>query len=558
MNIFIILFSTVYLFSQSLFAETNIDTDDKNIVIGKRIYQKGIGENNQFITSLDQGNLQSGGTRTACSNCHRRSGYGSSEGGIQIPSITGKSLFNPRDFQYKELKENINRPITRKAYSESSLERAIVSGIDANDRALNPIMPRYNLSKNEMHSLTQYLKTLGETKNTSISNTTIHFATIITPGVSEKRKSAMLSVLNAFVKSKNANTRLEERRSNKSPWHKQWSYESYRNWKLHIWELTGKPDQWESQLKTLYNNQPVFSIVSGISNTTWQPVHDFCNIKSIPCLFPTTNLPGISKDNHYAIYFTKGITLEAQCIAKHISQSIDNEKPYKIIQIVDDTENNRVAANALSLQLNDYHINKTYNININDHEKINKQLRSTTASNRDQTYLVIWSHIPAGLINDSDKSISLKNVYLPQLTSLDTFRENFRDHFSLPTNIYLSYPHSLPINMDKHLKRMNIWARANKVTPVITDITANAYFAITLLAKGIQHIKSNFSQDYLIERIEHMVDNSVFHSVYPHLSLGPGQRYASKGSYIIGPISLATDANIFKTTTWIVPWHVNK
>ncbi len=42
-----------------------------------------------------------------------------------------------------------------------------------------------------------------------------------------------------------------------------------------------------------------------------------------------------------------------------------------------------------------------------------------------------------------------------------------------------------------------------------------------------------FSRDYLLETVEHMAEITVTPSAYARLSLGPGQRFASKGSYIL-------------------------
>ena len=99
--------------------------------------------------------------------------------------------------------------------------------------------------------------------------------------------------------------------------------------------------------------------------------------------------------------------------------------------------------------------------------------------------------------------------------------------------------------------RFSSWARINKLSITDERVMANAFFTLTMLADATRHIRNNISREYLIERIEHMVDNTVFHSVYPHLSLGPDQRYASKGGYII---KYDKDKGIIpENTKWIVP-----
>lgn len=65
------------------------------------------------------------------------------------------------------------------------------------------------------------------------------------------------------------------------------------------------------------------------------------------------------------------------------------------------------------------------------------------------------------------------------------------------------------------------------------------------------HIGSNFSREYFIERIEHAIENAVTTSVYPYLSLGPGQRFGSKGCFIAE--FSGTAETLAPASDWIVP-----
>ena len=50
---------------------------------------------------------------------------------------------------------------------------------------------------------------------------------------------------------------------------------------------------------------------------------------------------------------------------------------------------------------------------------------------------------------------------------------------------------------------------------------------------AISHLVGNYSKEYLIERIEHETENKLNPGIFPSLSLGPGQRFAAKGNYIV-------------------------
>ena len=80
----------------------------------------------------------------------------------------------------------------------------------------------------------------------------------------------------------------------------------------------------------------------------------------------------------------------------------------------------------------------------------------------------------------------------------------------------------------------------------------NAYLAATVTGMLVTHSKDTYSRDFLLERMEHRLGTSLELSIYPHLSLGPGQRFASKGSYI-AKIEGSEAEQLSLLSDWIVP-----
>jgi len=512
--------------------------------IGYRIYHDGIGESGKSIVAHGIGGTVLSASQAACGNCHRRSGYGSSEGGMLAPPVIGKLLFKQRDFHYRELKRNMSRPITRPAYTKKSFIRAIRDGIAANDKPLQSLMPRYSLSRSEIRHLLAYLHDMGKDDARGVDEENIYLATVITPDVPENLKKAMLTILHAYVKNKNAETREEHERAVKSPWHRSWKYEAYRRWKLQVWELTGEPADWTAQLDRFYSRRPVFAMVSGLGTGTWQPVHDFCESKRLPCLFPSVTNPVDSQQDYYSIYFSRGIKLQVNTLVRHLQQSANKPGTYKVLQVVDESQNSKFRANILSGEITSGDQDNRIPV---DTVSLGDLRNSILESNR-KYILISWVPLPGLEKAILGKEEVIERIYVP---SVNPYPVKYKNKFT--TDIYFVHPYTLPSKLDRVLLRESSWARINHLDITDREISANTYFAVTLLTSAIKHLRSNFSRNYMIERIEHMLDNNVFNSVYPHLTLGPGQRYASKGCYIVGPFRDPSLLNTAKTGQWIVP-----
>jgi len=80
----------------------------------------------------------------------------------------------------------------------------------------------------------------------------------------------------------------------------------------------------------------------------------------------------------------------------------------------------------------------------------------------------------------------------------------------------------------------------------------NTHLMLEIADHALEHLGENFSRDFFIERIEDMMENASNPGVFPHLSLGPGQRFASKGCYIV-KLSDRAKGGLEAVSDWISP-----
>jgi hypothetical protein len=521
---------------------------------GKRLYVDGRLASGDPVVGMVQHDVPVEGDQLSCAYCHRRSGLGTSEGGNVAPPLTAASLYQPRQKILRQAYRSMaGSGQERPPYADGSLAVAIRLGVDPSGRLLDPLMPRYEIDDENMASLVAYIKTLSAEDAPGVTDSTLHIATIVTEGVPDEDRKAMLEVLEAFVDVKNSGTRNEVRNSQFAPFYRELPHQAYRKWKLHVWELSGSHETWGAQLFEHYNREPVFAVVNGIAAGSWAPIHEFCVKAEVPCLFPHTDLPVTSRQDFYALYLSGGLDLEARALARHLQKS-DVPRDARIVQIWERGGAGATPAQVLRQTLESEGWTSVADRVVGAGEALQVgQTRSILAEERPNV-LVLWLPEPdlnelAALSGEiSGNSKELNHVFLS--SSLSGHDPDVPA--SLNRRVHLVHPFDVPGNETRNLVRLNNWLDSRGLERRDPRIQGDAYFAVLFLGRGMKHINQNFSREYLIEVLEHALDNATFASVYPRVSLGPKQRFASKGSYILG-LSTGADPEWLPISDWIIP-----
>jgi len=296
------------------------------------IYRFGILPDGKPLRAERDGAPTVEGAAAACINCHRRSGLGMIEGQSVVPPITGKYLF--RSSEGRDAEMAMSHPVAtaanRAAYTDETLARALREGVSPEGRRFAFLMPRFELDDATMALLTDYLKQLSRGPFPGVGADTLQFATIVTPDADPIGRQAMLGVLEQYFGRENTFYHGESpalqplRRTLGHPRH---------HWQLHVWTLEGAPETWEAQLHERLRREPVFAVISGIGGATWAPVHRFCESESIPCLLPNVDLPVVAQRDFYPVYFSKGVLLEAELIARALQEPPPAERAHRLVQI---------------------------------------------------------------------------------------------------------------------------------------------------------------------------------------------------------------------------------
>lgn len=512
---------------------------------GRRMYMEGILPSGEVITATIGGDIPVTGEQLICGACHRRSGLGSSEGQEVVPAITGELLYKP--LRLPTSKPPL-APELRPAYTDVTLKAAIRDGVGADGEALSAFMPRYHLKDEDLEILLDYLKSLPTYTAPGVTDDEIHFATIVTEGVNPDSRKAMENVLQVYFAQKNTETRNESQRAEHAPWHKEWVFKPYRKWVLHVWELRGERQRWGEQLQAYYREQPVFAVLNGLADGSWAPIHDFCESQRVPCLFPTTDLPVVNEADFYSLYLSKGATLEAAAIEHH--HSGDGDATQAVIQVSRAGNARSVTAAQALVEASE---GRVETIVLEVDQQADEAFWKRVIDAADGNTLILWLGAA-----ELESFWAVANASKPpQRIYLSTTLYDSNDYSTIPValheRLYFVHPYEMPGQLTRRLARSTGWLRAKRIyAPDEKRVQANAYFSMKMAGEGLKHIRGFFNREYFIERIEHMVDNANYTSVYPRISLAPNQRFVAKGFYI-AQLGNGDKARLQAVTEWLIP-----
>jgi cytochrome c553 len=582
---------TTLLLSAAVQAATASD----DVTVGRRIYVDGLLPDGQPLRGLrsDVGVIT--GRDAACVTCHRPSGLGTVEGNVVVPPVTGRALFGGGEPVVVRVDRRFDPGLSlpHVAYDDAAFAAAIRDGRQPG-RAMDPLMPHYALSDQQLQAIAAYLKTLSTDWSPGVTSDTIRLATVIAPGVAAARRLAFLDTLLAVVNQNNLNVVSGLRQ--KMPIGERLLH-SRRKLIVDVWELSGPSSTWGEQLDRHQRDRPVFAILSGLAQDEWQPVHDFCENKRVGCWFPSLDLvPAGAENGHYSLYFSAGVATEAEVIAHKLDATGG-----RIVQLVASDPVARGAAAALRRtlegRLHGRDVRPIVDLEMRDGATA---IDKTTAELGLRDTLILW-------LRAADLPGLAK---LPPPAGAQVFvsatlagGEQAELPMAWKPQALLVQPLELPHLRDANLERFDAWRVASKLLLVDRRMQSEVYFASRSLVSTLRGMLNNLHTDYLIERAEATL--SMFEamqlqdeiqammmspvnkrpaattptdaltkaamvttanaqrdkldemkmrggtSAYPRLSLAQGQRIASKGAYLE---RLNPDApGIVGEPEWVVP-----
>lgn len=438
-----------------------------------------------------------------CVNCHRPSGLGNFEGRLQVPPIAGRWLFQALDRATAHFFSPSAKWRIRPAYTDASLAKLLREGRTPDGVTLHPAMPRYAISDAQVAALSGYLRTLSIQSPRGIDDHQVRLATVITPDADPERAEAMVQVIQRFVERKNGQSRHEDQRmaqANRTG--DMFMYRKYRHWDLSVWRLQGDPGTWEEQLQHLQGTRPVYALVAGMGAAQWSPVERFCDRTRLPCLLPQVTARELGA-RQWTLLFHAGLKADAQRAASWLQQrgvtqfAVQAAPPQAAL-----------VAPAVSALLS---------VGLTAARAAGPGVADVILAPCNHDWSP-WAGRPANPV-----------VWLPGLSACNS--AEWRSFAEVMPQGLIVTPVDVGVLAANRLSRARAWLSSERLA-LPADVTGYTLQALTALGESLAHIDLNFTPAYVVELLEHNLENLVPWSPLPRLSLGPDQRIASKGSFV--------------------------
>jgi hypothetical protein len=307
------------------------------------------------------------------------------------------------------------------------------------------------------------------------------------------------------------------------------------------WLLKGPPETWRSQLEEYYRKEPVFALIGGITKGEWKPIHEFSEDNHIPCLFPMTDFPVISRTDWYTLYLSKGYYQEGEAAAHYLNNREELLKGRPVVQIVRDSRAGQALQSGFQQTWQYLGHEALVTITLKPGKELTRDAAQKLLAKEKPGAIVLWDGPEAlpelealAMGTNRPEMVFVSSGYLGK--GLWALKEQVRDF------TYITYPFRLEDKPDP-------W-NTSFILSGNTTKEANQAFALReVLTTALMDMRGNYYRDNFLDAIGMMDDLEV--PLYVRLSFGPGQRYASKGCYIV-QLSKGEKPVLVRKSDWVI------
>jgi ABC-type branched-subunit amino acid transport system substrate-binding protein/mono/diheme cytochrome c family protein len=473
---------------------------------GKQIYFEGTSRRGHEIEAyIGENYTPLPGSAATCASCHGPDGRGRPEAGVIPSDITWDYLMKPYGHTH---------PMERKhaAFTEDSLKECILFGYDPAGHQIDPSMPLYSMSEEDLDDLVAYMKRLQTDLDPGLAETAIRIGTILpTRGRMAILGQGMLEVMAAYFDDINSGGGIYNRKLEliESP------YDNTKQTPLPgAMGLVGEGD--------------VFAVVSPVVAGADKEIADLAQSEGVPFIGPFTLFsPDPYALNDFTFYLFSGLKEQALALVDFAAQELKLENP-RIAVLSPDSDNFREIVETIEEQCQGHGWSSVTSVNLPPGNFEVSAAAEKLKEEKTDALFFLESRGLEALIKEAEKINWRPYIFL----SGALIRKGILDlPVSFQKRIYLSYP-TLPSDQTRAgVSEFQTLLKKRGFSVRHLPSQISALVAAKILVEGLKRSGRDLSREKFIRVLEKLYEFQT--GLTPRITYGPNRRVGALGAYVV-------------------------
>jgi ABC-type branched-subunit amino acid transport system substrate-binding protein len=472
---------------------------------GKQIYVQGKSASGREILAY-LSSIEVPGSAMPCANCHGLDGRGKPEGGVVPSDIRWESLTKPYGLANANGRKH-------PPYTERALELAITRGTDPAGNKLPDVMPRYQMSREDVSDLVVYLKRLGKYLDPGISESKIVIGTAFpTRGTLADMGQAVRAVTTAYFDELNSQGGIYNRK-----------------FEVKFTETGDTPAATRANVERLIKEEQIFAMTAAFIAGSEKEIVPLMAQQEVPLIGPLTLYPQTDFPlNRQVFYLLSGIDGQARAMIHFAAQKPElrgqhlsvvfpqSEINLRVVSAIKDQSKSEglSAPQALDYAAGRFDVAETI-----------KQLRQTSSE------IVVFlgaSEDALAFMTVADKSHWYPTIFFPSAVG---GKEVFGAPIGFNGKLFFSFPTGPADQSADGVKEFRALADKYKLPTHHVAAQISAYSAAKILVEALKRAGKDVSREKLIQSLEGLYEYQT--GLTPAITYGPNRRVGAMGAYIV-------------------------
>ena len=474
---------------------------------GKEIYVRGTSPSGTDILAyLGEAAFEVPGSAVTCANCHGLDGHGKPEGGVTPSNLTWEALTKPYGITHADGRQH-------PPYTARGLELAITRGTDPAGNRLQSVMPRYQMSREDLADLVAYVRSLGRDRDPGISDDTIVIGTAApAQGPLADMGQALRAVTAAFFDELNNQGGVYNRRV-----------------KLKFIDTGETAAATHANVERVLIDEPVFAMTGAFIAGAERELAPLMAQQGVPLIGPVTMYPrtGVPLNRH-VFYLLSGVDGQGRALLEFAARSSAIDSP-AIAVVYPQSEVYDGVLQAIGDQSRKRGLSepRCYNY-VTGHFDVSDTVKQLEQAGRDAVIFMGTVDEALSFMREADKRRWFPAMFLPSGSSGAAL---FDAPIGFNGKLYASFPNAPPAVSGKGVDDFRALAAKYRLPTQHLATQMSAYSAARILVEAMRRVGKDLSREKLIQALEGLYEFST--GLTPAITFGPNRRIGAMGTYVV-------------------------